>query len=346
VLLKRALLALLVLTCSLLGYFSFKHLPQAEKYQWLPYVGILVGAGVAGLAIVIERLFRKVPLPVIIGGTIGLFLGLGLARLLSLVFEQLNSGLFSAFLYGMLSVFFGYLGLVLGGKKFAEFRMPGSVSNAVSFVSRHFPKRECPKVVDTSAIIDGRLADLCKTGWVDGPLIIPSFVLAELQRIADSPDPNKRARGRRGLDTLQRIQDMGTVEVRIVDQDYPHLKEIDDKLIELCLELGAKLITTDYNLNKVAKLKGVPVLNVNELALALKPIVHPGEVLRVQLIKGGKEKHQGVGYLEDGTMVVVENGRPYIGKEVEIVVTSLLQTPAGRIVFGKVKESGEKKAVA
>ena len=343
---KKVSLALLFLLCSLLGFFSFKHLPQSEHYPWLSYLGLLVGAGVAALAIVIERLFRRVPLPVIIGGTIGLFLGLGLARLLSLVFEQLNSGLFSAFLYGMLSVFFGYLGLVLGGKKFQEFRMPGSVSNAVSFVSRHFPKRECPKVVDTSAIIDGRLADLCETGWVDGPLLIPEFVLAELQRIADSPDPNKRARGRRGLDVLQRIQEAGTVEVRIIDQDYPHLKEIDDKLVELCRETGAKLITTDYNLNKVARLKGVPVLNINELALALKPIVSPGEVLKVQLIKEGKEKHQGVGYLEDGTMVVVENGRPFIGKEVEIVVTSLLQTPAGRIVFGRLKEAAGKKAVA
>ncbi|NPA49860.1 MAG: TRAM domain-containing protein [Thermodesulfobacteria bacterium] len=343
---KHLLIALLVVICSLLGFFSFKNLPQAVEYPWLPYVGLLVGAGVAGLAIVIERLFRKVPLPVIIGGTVGLFLGLGLARLLSLVFEQLNSGLFSAFLYGMLSVFFGYLGLVLGGKKFQEFRMPGSVSHAVSFVSKHFPKRECPKVVDTSAIIDGRLADLCETGWVDGPLIIPQFVLAELQHIADSPDPKKRARGRRGLDTLQRIQESGTVEVRIVEQDYPHLKEIDDKLVELCREIGAKLITTDYNLNKIARLKGVPVLNVNELALALKPIVTPGEVLKVRLVKEGKEKHQGVGYLDDGTMVVVENGRPFIGKEVEIVVTSLLQTPSGRIVFGRLKDSSSKKAVA
>ncbi len=343
---KNVLIALLVLVCSLLGFFSFKHLPQSAHYPWLPYLGLLVGAGVAALAIIIERLFRKVPLPVIIGGTIGLFLGLGLARLLSLVFEQLNSGLFSAFLYGMLSVFFGYLGLVLGGKKFQEFRMPGSVSNAVSFVSKHFPKRECPKVVDTSAIIDGRLADLCETGWVDGPLIIPSFVLAELQRIADSHDPNKRARGRRGLDTLQRIQESGTVEVRIIDQDYPQIKEIDDKLVELCQEIGAKLITTDYNLNKIARLKGVPVLNVNELALALKPIVSPGEVVKIQLVKEGKEKHQAVGYLEDGTMVVVENGRPFIGKEVEIIVTSLLQTPAGRIIFGRLKEAGPKKAVA
>ncbi|WP_022853107.1 PIN/TRAM domain-containing protein [Thermodesulfatator atlanticus] len=344
--LKKLLVVGLFLVCAFLGFFAFKNLPYAHQYKWFPYLGILVGFGIAGLAIFIEQVFRKVPLPVIIGGTVGLFLGLGLARLLSLVFEQLNTGLFSAFLYGLLSVFFGYIGLVLGGRKFQEIRMPDSVSNAVSFVSKRFPKRECPKVVDTSAIIDGRLADLCETGWVDGPLIIPSFVLAELQHIADSTDPHKRARGRRGLDTLQRIQEAGTVEVRIVEQDFPEIKEIDDKLVELCREIGAKLITTDYNLNKIARLKGVPVLNINELALALKPIVTPGETLKITLVKEGKEKHQGVGYLDDGTMVVVENARDLIGNEVEIVVTSLLQTPAGRIIFGKLKEANAKKAVA
>ncbi|OAG27396.1 PIN/TRAM domain-containing protein [Thermodesulfatator autotrophicus] len=343
--LKKVLTAALFVICAFLGFFAFKNLPYASEHSWFSYLGFLVGLGVAALAIFIEKVFRKVPLPVIIGGAVGLFLGLGVARLLSLVFEQLNSGLFSAFLYGLLSVFFGYLGLVLGGKKFQEIKMPDSVSNAVSFVSKKF-QRECPKVVDTSAIIDGRLADLCETGWIDGPLIIPSFVLAELQHIADSTDPQKRARGRRGLDTLQHIQDSGTVEVRILEIDYPKIKEIDHKLVELCREIGAKLITTDYNLNKIARLKGVPVLNVNELAMALKPIVTPGETLKITLVKEGKEKHQGVGYLDDGTMVVVENARHLIGKEVEIIVTSLLQTPSGRIIFGRLKESQAKKAVA
>ncbi|AEH45707.1 PilT protein domain protein [Thermodesulfatator indicus DSM 15286] len=343
--LKKVLTAALFLICAFLGFFAFKNLSYANEHPWFSYLGFLVGLGVAALAIFIEKVFRKVPLAVIIGGAFGLFLGLGVARLLSLVFEQLNSSLFSAFLYGLLSVFFGYLGLVLGGKKFQEIKMPDSVSNAVSYVSKKF-QRECPKVLDTSAIIDGRLADLCETGWVDGPLIIPSFVLTELQHIADSTDPLKRARGRRGLDTLQRIQDSGKVEVRILEIDYPEIKEIDHKLVELCREIGAKLITTDYNLNKIARLKGVPVLNVNELSMALKPIVTPGEIIRITLVKAGKEKHQGVGYLDDGTMVVVENARDLIGKEVEVVVTSLLQTPAGRIVFGRLKEAQTKKAVA
>lgn len=344
--LKNALLGLLVLTCGLIGYFSFDHLPQASKYPWLPWVGVLAGVGVAALAVLIERYIRRVPLSVIIGGAVGLSLGLVLARLLSLVFEQLHTGLLGAFFYVMLSVFFGYLGLVLGGKKFQEVRVPESVFNAVYSISRRFPKRECPKVVDTSAIIDARLADICETGWIDGPLIIPTFVLIELQHIADSTDPQKRSRGRRGLDALERIKETGKVEVRLLDQDYPEIKEIDAKLVRLCRDLGAKLITTDYNLNKVARLKGVEVLNVNEVALALRPIVSPGETLRVHLNKEGKEKHQGVGYLEDGTMVVVENGRPFIGREVDVVVTSLLQTPAGRIVFAQLKEGQKRKAVA
>ncbi len=344
--LKNALVGLLVLTCGLIGYFSFDHLPQVSQYPWLPWVGMLAGVAVAALAVIIERHIRKIPLTVLIGGAIGLALGLILARLLSLAFDQLHGGILGAFLYVMLSVFFGYLGLSLGGKKFEEIRLPESVSNAMGYVSRRFPKRECPKVVDTSAIIDARLADMCETGWVDGPLIIPSFVLQELQHIADSTDPRKRSRGRRGLEALERIKDSGKVEVRILEQDYPEIKETDAKLVRLCQELGAKLITTDYNLNKVARVEGVNVLNVNELALALRPIVSAGQQLRLYLIKEGKEKHQAVGYLDDGTMVVVENGRSHIGQEVEVVVTSLLQTPAGRIIFAQIKTDQKRKAVA
>lgn len=341
---KKILLALFILLSSFVNYFVFKYLSQISGNPWSPWLGILVGAGVAGLAVVVERLVQRLSFLSLIGGVIGLLLGLGLARSLSLIFEQLNTNLTTPF-YPIFSLFFGYLGLVLGGKKFREICPPEGVSKALFYMSE-FSKRECPKVVDTSAIIDGRLADMCETGWVDGPLIIPSFVLTELQHIADSPDPLKRARGRRGLDALRRIQDSGRVEVRLLDKDYPEIKEIDDKLIELCREIRAKLITTDYNLNKVAQLKGVEVLNVNELALALKPLVSPGEILRVRLIKEGKERHQGVGYLDDGTMVVVENGRPFIGKEVEVVVTSLLQTPAGRIVFAQLKGATGRKAVA
>ncbi len=340
---KKIPLALFILFSSFVGYLSFKHLSQITQNLWAPWLGILIGAGVAGLAIIVERLVQRLSFFNLIGGVIGLLLGLGLVHSLSLIVKQLNPNL-TTFFNPVFSLFFGYLGLVLGGKKFREICLPEGVSKAFFYMSE-FAKRECPKVVDTSAIIDGRLADMCETGWVDGPLIIPSFVLAELQHIADSSDPLKRARGRRGLDTLRRIQDSGQVEVRLLEKDYPKIKEIDDKLIELCREIKAKLITTDYNLNKVAQLKGLRVLNVNELALALKPLVSPGEILRVSLIKEGKERHQGVGYLDDGTMVVVENGRPFIGKEVEVVVTSLLQTPAGRIVFAQLKGTS-RRAVA
>ncbi len=325
-------------------------MPQAKDHVWLPWLGTLVGSSVAGLAILIERLVRRVPLKLIIGGTVGLFVGLVLARLLSFVFEGLNSGIVGTLLYVMLSVFFGYLGLVLGQKKIEEvgWTAPGSstVANAISYLSRHIPKRECPKVVDTSAIIDGRLYDICATGFIDGPLIIPRFVLEELQHIADSTDPIKRARGRRGLELLERLQEGDLVEVRIVDQDYPQIQETDAKLVALAKDFQAKLITTDFNLNKVARLQGVAVMNVNELANALKPVLIPGEALKVVILKEGKEPNQGVAYLEDGTMVVVENGRRLIGQEVETVVTSVLQTPAGRIIFAQPKAESLKEVAS
>ncbi len=347
---KNVLRFLLILICSVSGFFVFQQMPQAGEHRWLPWLGSLVGASVAGLAILIERLVRRVPLKLIIGGTLGLFVGLVLARLLSFVFEGLNSGLVGTLLYVMLSVFFGYLGLVLGQKKIEEvgWTAPGSstVASALSYLSRHIPRRECPKVVDTSAIIDGRLYDICATGFVDGPLIIPRFVLEELQYIADSTDPIKRTRGRRGLELLERLQEEDLIEVRIVDQDYPQIKETDAKLIALAKDLQAKLITTDYNLNKVARLQGVPVMNVNELANALKPVLIPGESLKVTVLKEGKEPNQGVAYLEDGTMVVIENGRRLIGQEIEAVVTSVLQTPAGRIIFVQPKSESLKEVVS
>ncbi len=202
------------------------------------------------------------------------------------------------------------------------------------------------KVIDTSAIIDGRLIEICKTGWIEGPLIIPNFVLSELQKIADSTNPIKRARGRRGLEIVNGIKNLKHLEVLFYEKDYPHIKEVDNKLIMLCSKIKAKLITTDYNLNKIAKLKGIEVLNINDLALALKPIISPGETFRISLIKKGKEKGQAVGYLIDGTMVVVENGKPFIGKEIEVTATGLLQTSSGRIIFAKPKDKNPNQAVA
>lgn len=194
------------------------------------------------------------------------------------------------------------------------------------------------KILDTSAIIDGRIADVCDTGFLEYTFLVPTFVLKELQHIADSTDPLIRNRGRRGFEILKRLKENKYVRVRIEDVDIPDAKEVDEKLIQLAKKYRCKIITTDYNLNQVAKLQGVEVLNINDLAKALRPVVLPGEHLEVFLVKRGKEPDQGVGYLEDGTMVVVEEGRKYIGKKVRILVTSLLQSPTGRIIFGKIEK--------
>jgi uncharacterized protein YacL len=197
------------------------------------------------------------------------------------------------------------------------------------------------KILDTSVIVDGRIADICKTGFLEGEFLIPRFVLRELQQIADSQDPLKRNRGRRGLDILNKIRKDKRVNVRIIERDFPEIRDVDAKLVKLAKVLGAKVVTNDYNLNKIAELEGVEVLNINELSNALKPYVLPGEELKVQVIREGKEADQGVGYLDDGTMVVVEGGKRYINSVVDTVVTSVLQTPAGRMIFVRPKASSK-----
>jgi uncharacterized protein YacL len=195
--------------------------------------------------------------------------------------------------------------------------------------------RASPKILDTNVIIDGRIADLCETGFVDGILVVPQFVLQELQYIADSPDSLKRNRGRRGLDVLARMQKRPDLTILVSDRDFPLVREVDAKLVALARETGARIVTNDFNLNKVAELSGVTVLNINQLANALKPVALPGELMRVAVIKEGKEANQGVGYLEDGTMVVVDNARRFIGRQLEVTVTSAIQTSAGRMIFAQ-----------
>jgi uncharacterized protein YacL len=199
-----------------------------------------------------------------------------------------------------------------------------------------------PKVLDTSVIIDGRIFDICQTGFVEGPLIIPNFVLEELRHIADSSDSLKRNRGRRGLDILNRIQKELSIDVQIWEKDFPEIAEVDSKLLKLAQTITGKVITNDYNLNKVAEFQGVAVLNINELANAIKPVVLPGEEMKIQIIKDGKESGQGVAYLDDGTMIVVEGGKKFIGEIIDVIVTSVLQTAAGRMIFAKQKEYLEK----
>jgi uncharacterized protein YacL len=197
------------------------------------------------------------------------------------------------------------------------------------------------KVLDTSVIIDGRIFDICQTGFVEGSLIIPTFVLEELRHIADSSDALKRNRGRRGLDILNKIQKELNIDVQIYEKDFPDIAEVDSKLLKLAQVLNGKVITNDYNLNKVAEFQGVPVLNINELANAVKPVVLPGEEMRIQIIKDGKESGQGIAYLDDGTMIVVEGGKRHIGETMDVIVTSVLQTAAGRMIFAKRKEEAE-----
>ena len=228
-----------------------------------------------------------------------------------------------------------YLGLVIGGRH-GEWLEP---TRLITLFRAAGPERRY-KVLDTSVIIDGRIADVCETGFLDGTLVIPQFVLKELQQIADSSDTMRRNRGRRGLDILQKIQKMTGAEVMISDIDFPEVREVDLKLIELARSLQGKIVTNDFNLNKVAQLRGVAVLNINELANALKPVVLPGEVMKVFILKEGKEYNQGVAYLDDGTMVVVDNARRLIGKTIDIVVTSVLQTTAGKMIFGRFIEPG------
>jgi uncharacterized protein YacL len=283
-----------------------------------------------------ERAFKTVSLGKILGGLSGLVTGIIFANLLLLPLRRVapDISVVSFVLNGLL----GYGGLLLGVKRgekltlsdlFRTFRGQGS--------DEHL------KILDTSVIIDGRIADVCEAGFLDGVFLVPQFILQELQHIADSPDSLKRARGRRGLDILHRIQKMAHITVRITDEDFPKIKEVDSKLVALARVHDAKVITNDFNLNKVAELQGVTVLNINELANALKPVVLPGEALKVFVIKEGKEYNQGVAYLDDGTMVVVENGRRLIGKNAEVSVTSVLQTTAGRMIFSKPREEYEKE---
>jgi uncharacterized protein YacL len=235
-----------------------------------------------------------------------------------------------AFLHSYVLLLLPYLGLVIGGRK-GEWLEPVRL---MSLFRAAGPERRY-KILDTSVIIDGRIADLCDTGFIDGTLVIPQFVLKELQLVADSGDSMKRNRGRRGLDILQKIQKMSGAEVIVSDADFPEVREVDLKLIELARSLNGKIVTNDFNLNKVAQLRGVQVLNINELANALKPVVLPGEIMKVFILKEGKEYNQGVAYLDDGTMVVVDNARRMISKTIDVVVTSVLQTTAGKMIFGR-----------
>src|SRR5437660_4085941 len=301
------------------------------------------GLGIGVAVVLFEMRLRIVSLKRLIGAAIGSILGILGAYLFSLVIKSsIKEGGTQFFLQLMVMLLMTYVGLIIGANK-------GDLLNLSAlggiFGAEKQGKRS-QKILDTSVIIDGRIADIAETGFLDGCLVIPQFVLHELQMVADSADSLKRNRGRRGLDVLQRIQKMTTIPVQIVEDDFPHVREVDLKLIELAKLFEAKILTNDFNLNKVAQLQGVAVLNINELTNSLKPIVLPGEIMKVFILKEGKEYNQGVAYLDDGTMVVVDNARKMIGKTIDISVTSVLQTTAGKMIFGKWDErSGSRSEI-
>jgi len=282
-----------------------------------------------------EEQIVKAPVTDIMFGAIGLIAGLMIAFLL---ISPINSiPIVGQILPVFISFFLGYLGFQVGFKKRDEILSLFSLGRLGKEKKSEYVQNVEHKILDTSVIIDGRIADICKTGFIEGTMVIPGFVLEELQHIADSSDVLKRNRGRRGLDILNRIQKELAIKVHVYEGDFEEIQEVDSKLVKLAKVLNGKVVTNDFNLNKVCELQGVPVLNINDLANAVKPVVLPGEELCVQVIKDGKEHGQGVAYLDDGTMIVVEGGREHIGTEIDVLVTSVLQTSAGRMIFAKPK---------
>jgi uncharacterized protein YacL len=302
-----------------------------HPFQLQPWLAASVGL-VLGLGIIFfEVRLEQVSLKRLIGAAFGSVMGIVGAYVFSLVLAKATP---EPFLQVLLLLLMTYIGLIVGAKK-GDMLNLGALGGL--FGGEKTSKKTF-KILDTSVIIDGRIADIAETGFLDGVLVIPQFVLRELQLVADSADSMKRNRGRRGLDILQRIQKMAHLNVQIVEEDFPNVREVDMKLIELAKVFDCKVVTNDFNLNKVAQLHGVEVLNINELANSLKPIVLPGETMRVFILKEGKEYNQGVAYLDDGTMVVVDNAKKMISKTIDISVTSVLQTTAGKMIFGKFDE--------
>src|SRR6201994_725528 len=327
IIIRLVFIAVVAVACYHLKPFGLANLPA--------WTAACVGIAIGVIVVWFEARLRVVSLKRLIGAVIGSILGILGAYLFSVVIRNsIQHDSTQRFLQLMVMLLMSYVGLVVGANK-------GDLLNLAALggiFGSEKQGRKSFKLLDTSVIIDGRIADIADTGFLDGILVIPQFVLRELQLVADSADSLKRNRGRRGLDVLQRIQKMATMNVQIVEDDFPAVREVDLKLIELAKVYEAKIITNDFNLNKVAQLQGVEVLNINELANSLKPIVLPGEAMRVFILKEGKEYNQGVAYLDDGTMVVVDNARRMIGKNADIAVTSVLQTTAGKMIFGKFDE--------
>lgn len=327
-------------------------------------IGALIGFVIAlpiinqGLKLArrIESLLSRVPNQELMAGTAGLLFGLIIANLIGLAFYRVP--IIGSYIPIILSAIFGYIGMRLASRKGPELYanwlqsrtvakdkkkdvVPKDSEQAAIPVISEFESVSVAKLLDTSVIIDGRIAELCETGFLEGPLVVPLFVLEELQHISDSADVLKRNRGRRGLDILQSMQQKEIIAIKVIADDFEDITEVDSKLMRLALDKKWKIVTNDFNLNKVASLQGIEVLNLNDLANALKPAMIPGEWIRVQVIKEGKEDNQGVAYLDDGTMIVIENGAQYVDTSIDVMVTSILQTSAGRMIFARAKGTKE-----
>jgi len=311
----------------LIGYFQISAGPK----------GILIGTGAALIVIFVEWLIEKAPLDDMIAAFLGIVLGLIFAKVLDyLVVVTFSEKIAEAWLRFslLLKIVFGYLGMLLAVKKKSELYL---LDKSITFTSKKLVPDSI--VVDSCVLIEGRIIDVAKSGFLLTVLVIPRFIIAELQTLADSADDSKRNHGRRGLQAISALEkeDSGA-RLKIYEKDYPEIQKTDEKLLKCCSALGARLMTTDYNLAQVADIRGMQVLNLNVLAKSLKPVVLPGEAMEVFLLREGKEHRQAVGYLDDGTMVVVEDARKFIGVKKKVVVTSALQTDAGRMIFAKLDD--------
>lgn len=360
--LKKIVHLFFIITGGTIGYLYLPEIVNLLDFTdaaWVasPYFGTVIGAiilflfsywladYIVGFLRWIEDALIKVPAADLFFGSIGLIVGLLIAYLINITLQDINIKIVSQVIPLFLTILLGYFGFQVGFRRREEFVNLLNINRKERDKQRRgadtesAPQTNQPKakILDTSVIIDGRIADICQTNFLEGTIVIPQFVLGELQHIADSSDVLKRNRGRRGLDILNRIQKELPVKVEIYEGDFEEIHEVDSKLIKLAKVIDGIVVTNDFNLNKVCDLQGVSVLNINDLANAVKPVVLPGEELVVQVIKDGKEQNQGVAYLDDGTMIVVEEGREYIGKTIEVLITSVLQTSAGRMIFAKPK---------
>lgn len=344
------------------GTLGFIYLPKIILFmeitdmKWVvsPYFGLVLGAiilfilsyllanYIVGFLKWVEEGLVKIPVGDLFFGTLGLMVGLVVAYLVNIPLKGFSVQFFSEVIPLFTTIIIGYLGFQVGFRRREEFINLLMVNRKEKAKKQTDDPEEKeykvkPKILDTSVIIDGRIADICQTHFLEGTIIIPQFILGELQHIADSSDALKRNRGRRGLDILNRIQKELEIPVEIYEGDFEDVPEVDSKLVKLAKLIDGVVVTNDFNLNKVCDFQRVDVLNINDLANAVKPVVLPGEELMVQVIKDGKEQKQGVAYLDDGTMIVVEEGRDYIGKTIDVIITSVLQTSAGRMIFAKPK---------